>query len=196
MLINKLLIAACIGLPAGMFALAGGGFLTQRSHAQDLKPATAAESQTEAKTAANSNPTANDPEIDKLIQQLLEAARQRIKAQQAYYEEGRITVDRFIDAIKQLEQAEWRAAKTDAERRAAMQQYITRVKEIEGREQADLEVGRGTVADVAEAHERHLEAMLHMKIRQKETEENASTQKRLADLERKVDLLLKERLAK
>jgi hypothetical protein len=127
---------------------------------------------------------------------LLAAARQRQDAQRAYYEEGRITIDRFVDANKQLALAELRLAKTDADRLAIRQRHVDRIKAIVNREQAELAAGRGTVADVSEAAERCLEAELDLKLSQREAGEMAGLTRRLNDLERKVDQLLKERAGK
>ena len=71
-----------------------------------------------------------DDDIDRLARRLLDAARQRYDAQRAYYEEGRITIDRFVDASKQLELAELRLAKTDADRLAIRQRHLDRIKQI------------------------------------------------------------------
>jgi RNA polymerase sigma factor (sigma-70 family) len=104
-------------------------------------------------------PLPDRPEVilPKQMERRFEAARQRLDAQRAYYEEGRITVDRFLDAIEKLYVAETEKAKTHEERILAAQRYTDRVAEVTRREQAELKVGRGTVADVAEAllaHER------------------------------------------
>ena len=55
-------------------------------------------------------------DIDPCSSELLEAARKRVEAQRDYYEEGRITIDRFIDALAHLEKVQLIAARTDAER--------------------------------------------------------------------------------
>ena len=113
----------------------------------------------------------------------------RLDAQRAYYEEGRITIDRFLDANKQFQLAEISAAKTDSERLAAMQRYVSRLVEIERREQAELEAGRATVADVAEASYRRTEAQLDLEFARTEGGGTASILLRLRELERKVDQL-------
>ena len=122
--------------------------------------------------------------------------RQRYDAQRAYYEEGRITIDRFVDANKQLALAELRLAITDADRLAIRQRHLARIKQILNREEAELQVGRGTVADVSEAAERYSEAELDLKLGQREAGEMAALTRRVNDLERKVDQLLKARAGK
>ena len=94
---------------------------------------------------------------------LVEAARHRLDAQRAYYEEGRITLDRFIAASQRLMDAERQAAKTKAERLAALERHVNRLKEVENRERAELIVGKGTEGDVAEAVESRVEAEIRLK---------------------------------
>ena len=89
-----------------------------------------------------------------------------------------------------------RIAKTDPDRLAVRQRHLDRITSIEQREDAELKVGRGTVADVAEAHERRLEAELDLLLSQRDTGEMAAIRRRLNDLERKVEQLHKERAGK
>jgi RNA polymerase sigma factor (sigma-70 family) len=145
MLIKKLVFIACALLPIGTIAVGGAVLLAGRTQAQKASAA-AATPQVPRSTAKESPPP---DEIDQLSQLLLDAARKRLDTQRAFYEEGRITLDRFLDASKQLEIAELRLAKTDADRIAVKQRHVGRIKEIENREKAELKVGRGTTADVS-----------------------------------------------
>src|SRR5262245_28356327 len=79
------------------------------------------------------------------------AARQRLDAQRAFYQEGRITIDRYIDASDQLMRAEMAASVTKDQRVNAAKANMDRIAEVVKQEQAELEKGRGTTADVAEA---------------------------------------------
>ena len=88
------------------------------------------------------------------------------------------------------------AAKTDAERKDIRQRHVNILKEVENREQAELQVGRGTAADVSEAHQRRLEAEYAMKTSEKEAAEKSAILRRLSELERKVDQLEKARIGK
>jgi hypothetical protein len=144
--------------------------------------------------AAKESPPTDD--VDRLAQQLLEAARKRLEAQRAYYLEGRITLDRYLDASKQLEVAELRVAKTDADRLAVRNRHVDRTKEIEIREKTEREAGRGTDADVSEAHERRLEAELGVMVSQRQGGEMAALVRRVNELERKVEQLQLERAGK
>ena len=85
-----------------------------------------------------------------------------------------------------------RVAKIDADRLAVGQRHVDRAKEIEKREKAELELGRGTVSDLSEARARRLEAELDLKLCQREAGEMAAVLRRLNDLERKVEGLQKE----
>jgi hypothetical protein len=89
--------------------------------------------------------------LRKQTERRVNAARQRLDAQRAYYKEGRITIDRFIDASEQLMRAEMAAGATKEQRLAAAKAHMDRIAELLKLEQAELEEGRGTVADVAEA---------------------------------------------
>ncbi len=95
-------------------------------------------------------------------------------------------MDRFIDACRQLELAELRAAKTDAERLAIKERAIVLLREIEARERAELVVGRGTEGDVAEIVQRRTLAEIDLRTSQKENSDLARILQRLDDLERKV----------
>jgi outer membrane protein TolC len=174
--------------------LGGGVFLARKTLAQVQKPTAAAF--VPNVTQPNAKETSQPDDVDRLAQQLLEAARRRYDAQRAYYEEGRITLDRFVDASKQLSLAELKIAKTDADRLAVRQRHFDRIKSIEQREEAELKVGRGTEADVAEARERRLEAELDLRLSQRETGEMAALLRRLNDIERKVEHVQKERVGK
>jgi RNA polymerase sigma factor (sigma-70 family) len=187
MLLNKVVLATCAALPLAIASLGGGLFLAQKLHAQDPKPR--ATPSTDAKPSARPQEKSEPSEIDRLREKVLEAARMRLDAQRAFYEEGRITIDRFLDASKQFQLAELTAAKTHPERLAAMQRYVNRLVEIEKREKAELEVGRGTIADVAEASYRRAEAQLDLELARTETGGTAAILRRLGDLERKVDQL-------
>ena len=71
--------------------------------------------------------------------------------------------------------------------------HLDQIKSIEQREEAELKVGRGTEADVAEARERRLGAEMDLLLSQREAGESASVLRRLSELERKVEQLQNER---
>jgi RNA polymerase sigma-70 factor (ECF subfamily) len=126
------------------------------------------------------------------IPDLVEAARQRLEAQKAYYEEGRITLDRFIAASQRLMEAEHLAAKTDAERLAALKRHVGLLKEVENRERAELVIGKGTQADVAEAVQSRVEAEIQLEDAATSSKaEIEALARRLGEVERKLDQILK-----
>ena len=151
MVFKKTLLIACAFLPIAMTALGGAVLVTRSSDAQvqQLPASSAVQNQPKATDAKAAQPD----DFERLARELLDAAHRRYEAQKAYYEEGRITTDRFVDASKQLELAELRLKKTDDDRFAVRQRHVDRIREIEHREKAELAVGRGTVADVAEIYE-------------------------------------------
>ncbi len=194
MLFKKLTIAGCLVLSLGIAAVGGGRLLVRASRAQETKTATPGTSSQAAKTA---DPVEAKPVgIDPLLQELLDAARKRVDAQKAYYEEGRITLDRFVDALAHLENVQLIASNSEAERKDIRQRHVNLLKEVENREQAEVQVGRGTEADVSEAHQRRLEAEYAMKTSEQEAAEKSAILRRLSELERKVDQLEKDRTDK
>jgi RNA polymerase sigma-70 factor (ECF subfamily) len=210
MTLKKLTVAGCLvatlGLGTGTGALVIRGVRAQNAAA----PAGLAPAQPAAKAAPappNAAPAPrkdeNDlqrlienypipPGIDPQLRQLLAAAIQRLDAQRAYYEEGRITLDRFLAASESLERVELLAAKGFAERRAVRKRHVDRLKEILNREQAELQVGRGTVADVTEAQLAFAEAEYTMRVGDNEDAEKATLLRRIDELERNVKKLQKE----
>jgi hypothetical protein len=151
-------------------------------------------------------------------EQYVKAARDRLEAQKAFYEEGRITIDRYLDASRQLMDAQQRLAdinRRPADRTAAAQDHLGRVREIEQREESELKIGRATRADLTEAHLARMQAESFVaqegepfrlgllpghsieRIEVKGGDEESSSrriadlERRLTDLERKFDQLSK-----
>jgi hypothetical protein len=86
-------------------------------------------------------------------------------------------------------------SQTKEEALAAIQRHVNLLKEIEAREQAELTLGKGTVADVAEAHQNRLKAevlLKHSKMPEKPNPDLSSLEHRLSELERKLNLLLNQ----
>lgn len=187
MLLKKMMIVAFAFLPIGMVTLGAGLFLASRTQAQGQKETSSTSPPTARQVPAKEASKPDD--IDRLSHELLEAARKRYEAQKAYYEEGRITIDRFIDASKALELAELRLATTEADSGAVRRRHVDRIIELEKREKAELANGRGTVADVSEAHHRYIEAELDLKISQRQASATAALIRRMEGLERKVERL-------
>ncbi len=100
--------------------------------------------------------------------------------------DGSLSIDSSTRAAR-FGEVELLAAKTDDRRLAIRQRHVSLLKEIENREEAEIQVGRGTASDLAEARQRRLEAQIQIKISEKEAAEKASIVRRLSELERKVD---------
>jgi RNA polymerase sigma factor (sigma-70 family) len=194
MILKKLTIAGCVILSLGIATAGGGALLIRTSRAQDPKPGPAGTQPPTTKLSAVQ--AAKPADIDPKLEELLAAAKQRFEAQRAYYEEGRITIDRFIDSLERLEKVQLIAAKTDAERIEIRQRHLTLLAEVENRENAELKVGRGTTADVSEARQRHLEAEYEFQNINKEAAEKSAILRRLSELERKVDGLQRHQIEK
>ncbi len=133
-----------------------------------------------------------DP-VDPLLRDLLHSARQRLETQRAYYEEGRITLDRIVMASARLMEVERLVARKESEALSAMQRHVSRLRAIEDREQAELVVGKGTAADAAEIVQNRLEAeVMLMKAKQaKPAPDVLALEHRLSEVERKLDQILK-----
>jgi RNA polymerase sigma factor (sigma-70 family) len=118
---------------------------------QEARPGAggAGRSSRRAEQAAPAEPSLRE----QLAQRVLSAARRRLDAQRTYYEEGRITIDRYLDASRRVRDTERRVAATPQERLDASKAHVERVAEVLHRETSALEAGRGTIADLLEAVE-------------------------------------------
>jgi RNA polymerase sigma factor (sigma-70 family) len=121
------------------------------------------------------------------------AAAQRVDAQSAFYREGRITIDRYIEALQQFHAAQMEQAKTREQRIIAAQAHMKRIGEVLKLEQDELEAGRGTVADVAEAMLAHELAAIEVLEAHKPPAlgDMETLQKRVETLEKQLDRVLK-----
>jgi hypothetical protein len=101
--------------------------------------------------------------------------------------------ERFVMASDRLMEVERLVARKDSEALAAMQRHVDRLEEIEERERKKLEVGKGNVDDVSELTQNRLEAevMLKKAKEAKPWSDVASIERRLSELERKLDQILK-----
>ncbi len=175
-------VIVTIGIGSGTGAFLGGG-----SRAQDA-PA-AAKPGTVARTRAADTPA--QPEIDPLLNELIQAARRRLSAQRDYYRAGRITVDRYIAASSELARIELLAARTETERTAIRRRHVQLAKEIESVEKAKLDEGQSTASEFAEAQQGRAQAEFDLKAGEREEAEKASLLRRIAELERRVEQLQK-----
>jgi hypothetical protein len=97
-----------------------------------------------------------DDELRSLLLARRDAAVRRVKALGRDYEQGSITVDRYIDGFFMVIDAQVELTDNAAEHVRLLELRLELAKEIEAREAAELEVGRGTNADVEQARYRRL----------------------------------------
>ena len=177
---------------AGAIALAAGGTgMQDKPTFLKNKPAGAAAEK--AKPAAPAEDFDSPESLRKAFERRLEAARRRLEAQRAYYEQGRITLDRLSDASRQVMLAETAVSATKDERMAAAKTHLDRMTEVLEREREELKDGRGTIADVSEAEVAREDAAVDfLLVRQSRgSEEVESLKKLVAGLARQIDALAK-----
>ena len=197
MALEKMVTVAWTVLPAGFLVVTAGLVIGHEPGSKQKPQEGSAPSQESKAVVVPAAPEPPDP-VNPLVRQLLKAARERFDAQRAFYEEGRITIDRFAMASKQLMEVERMIARNDSEVLSAMQRHVNRLKEIEDRERAELQVGKGTIADLTEANQNRLEAeVMLMKAKEaKPSPDLAVLERRLSELERKLDQILKSQQEK
>ena len=97
MAMKRIAVAAWALIPAGVVVFAAGTMLGQEPGRKGGQGAAAAQREEPKKEVSPAAPVEKTKVlVDPLERELLDAARQRLEAQRAYYEEGRITIDRFI----------------------------------------------------------------------------------------------------
>jgi RNA polymerase sigma factor (sigma-70 family) len=192
MFLSKLKIAALCLLSAGLL-VTGVGILAGQETATapaGIQPAgTTRPGQTAGPDRpAGAAPNAEDP-TDALKQRLVEMARRRLEAQEVFYKQGRITIDRYLDASDELRLAEIDASTKREARIAAARAHLERANEVEANERREHQEGRGTTADVTEAEQRRLKAELGLRLVENPagSDELMVLQDRLGAVERKLD---------
>jgi hypothetical protein len=155
MKLKKPALAGCLILP---IVIGVEGILAEGVPAQNLLGAT---SSNEA-----AKPAREPKSIDRFVRKLLDSAQRRVETQLSLYEGGRITISRYVDALAQLEKVRLLAATDEAERMAVRRRHVALLKELESRETAEVRVGRGSVADLAEARQRLRQAELDLSVAQ------------------------------
>jgi hypothetical protein len=196
MFVSKLKIAVLVLLSTGLLVGGAGMLVGQepgtRSGAEAARPSAKAGPDDTTRGDRPLNVAAPLEPEDVLMRRLVESARRRLEAQTAYYKEGRITIDRYLDASSQLMQAEIQASQTRDARIAAARAHLARLKQVEANERQELETGRGTSADVAETELRRIQAELELRTAENPTGryELEVLQKRVSAVEHKLDEIL------
>jgi hypothetical protein len=198
MILTKLKLAAFGLLSIGLL-VTGVALRAGQEHADrpgDTRPPGPAPAQSDP-SAIPARPSAvatpEEAPEEALKRRLVEIARRRLEAQQAFYRESRITIDRYLDASNELRLAEMDASKTREDRVAAVRAHRDRAREVEANERKEFEEGRSTTADVTEAEQYRLKAELHLQATENPAgrSEIEVLQDRVNALERKLDLVLK-----
>ena len=198
MMLPKLMLGLVVVVSAGLVA-AGSGVIA----AQGPSGGTAPPREPTVKDAAGPDLEKLAGEVDALIRERrfaelgrsrIEMARKRFEAQWKFYEEGRITIDRLLGASQTLMEAEVDVARTPEERLAPIRAHLERIKEVEKREKAELEVGRATTSDLFEAQTQRLD--VEFRLAKEEAAAGpqrsgpADLERRVSELERKLDRLI------
>jgi len=190
-------LAALGATSAAAIGLAGGGGSQEGpAPGRGDAPGAAAQAAPEKKVtppAVKDLPEPAEVMLPKQTKRLLAAARQRVDAQRAFYEEGRLTIDRYIQALQLLNAAEMEQAPTREERIIVAQTHMERTHQLLKREQDELKAGRGTIADVAEAALAHEQAFAELLKAHKAPGPGdlEGLQKRVETLEKQLDRVMK-----
>jgi hypothetical protein len=153
----------------------------------------AAPAKDQPQTAVKKLPEPVEEMIPKQAIRLRNAASQCVDAMRAFYEEGRITIDRYIHALQLLNAIELEQAKTRDERIIAAQTHVERTLQLLKKEQAELKAGRGTIADVAEAQLANEKAIAELLTAHKAPQPGdvEVLQKRVGTLEKRLEQISK-----
>lgn len=177
-------------VPAGLIVCAGIVVGREREPGAGQGPQ-AAKNARPIPTTQPPFPQLDPDDIDLFLPRLLQAATDRYEAQRAYYEAGRITIDRLIDASTRLMEIERLVADTPEKKTRALGDQLERLVVIEQRERAEWERGKGTRADRAEVSAARLQAELELMMAKTParipTIESLST--RVEELERRLKAL-------
>jgi RNA polymerase sigma factor (sigma-70 family) len=189
MMLQKLTVVAFVLVSVGI-GTGTGAVLINGSSAQEPPGSPGVPAKQAVRPAAGAE-APKPSEIDPLLVELVEAARRRVAIQKNSYEFGRSSFVSLAQALAELGRVESLAAKTDDERSAMRRRQLDLLKAVEDHAKAAQMAGRGTAADVEEAHQGRLEAEYNMKVQAKEDAEKAALLRRVAELERRVERLEK-----
>jgi RNA polymerase sigma factor (sigma-70 family) len=194
MFMTKVKFAAIGLMSAGILASGAGAIVGQTfgpaGQRQTSKPDDRLREQTE-KIVDDVDAQIRKRSENLITKRILEAAMKRAETSRAYYEEGRITIDRYLDALEQVRIARTLVATNRQERIKAALQHRDLVADVLKREQAELSVGRSTAADVAEAQLRNDYAELEVLRAREEVSASVveALKARVESLERKLEQL-------
>ncbi|MDG3004319.1 RNA polymerase sigma factor [Paludisphaera mucosa] len=127
-------------------------------------------------------------------ERLARAARIRLDAQRYFFQEGRITIDRFIDASEQLMDCEMAASPNQDQREAAAEAHRERMGELAGTEENRLKAGAGSATDFVEAWaaSKLADFSLREARRDRDSGEVDALKRRVEALEKQLKSVIKE----
>ena len=107
-------------------------------------------------------PATNAQDIEKLKKLRLQSAKVRLDISNAQYEVGKVSIDRLISAAESYLEAELAIEDDDAERLKSFAACRDRMQALMKRELQEYNVGRGTIADLAEVQEAFYKAEIRL----------------------------------
>jgi RNA polymerase sigma factor (sigma-70 family) len=177
MLLSKLKIAGAL-VAAGVVVAGTGALAHQKIGAgEDGKSGAVAPSAQPPRPADETPPIATDdsgsqtkPDSGQaLAKQFREvyrdrttAAKQMFEANRAFYENGKITIDRVIDASRKLAEAEQESEQSTEKKLQSAEAHVERMKALVKREKAKLDIGTGSLPNYGEAVYAASDAELHV----------------------------------
>jgi RNA polymerase sigma factor (sigma-70 family) len=196
MILTKLKIAALAALSIGILVSGVGILVGQETASRPdgrQAPGTSKPDGTVVSDRASAPAAPEEEADDALKQRLVEQNLLRMEAYEAFYDEARITIERYLDVSHELMLAEIQASKTREGRITAARGHLDRVKRIEANERKELEDGKGHKTDVAEAERGRLQAELEVRAAENSTGlyELEGLKLRVKAVERKLDQVLK-----
>ena len=165
MLATKLKVLLAVGASTLGIAAGGAGVYGR----QDGAPAAAKGTAAKVATPNPSQPPLDKPafaeppvDIDPSREVVTQAVN-NLNSLKDFYENGTVTIDRYLDATRRLMEAQRNLATDKAGRVAALDAHIKRLVAIRDREIAKLSVGTGKLPDVNEAKLSLFEALAMLK---------------------------------
>jgi hypothetical protein len=128
----------------------------------------------------------------------LQAARHHYRALKKWYDEGRITLNTLVSAAIEVREAERMATDNESQRLTTREAIVDLLTNIENREQSELVVGRGTEVDLTRATLNRIEAEITLReaTSSRKTKNVGNLERRLREVERKLERLLSEQKGK
>ena len=112
--------------------------------------------------------------VDALTTRRLEVAKEAMEAARAYFDQGQITIDRYLDICRRYHEAVRDTAKDRAARIQALKELVENYRRVVDRESARLKAGSGSLPNEREARLALIEAKLSLAAEESKADSNAS----------------------